>query len=882
MELVRNFTALSKGDAQLAGGKGASLGEMIKAGIPVPPGFVILVDSFEQFIKETDLVQEIDTILDNVKHDEIHSVESASEKIQGLILSKEIPADIKTEIEKYFKELDAKFVAVRSSATAEDGKDHAWAGQLESYLNTTEEELLPKVKHCWASLFTPRAIFYRFEKGLHTTKISVAVVVQKMVESEISGIAFSVHPVTEDYNQLIIEAGLGLGEAIVSGQITPDSYVIEKNPRRIIDINVSRQTKGLFRNENENGNGGNEWKELGEKGKSQVLNEKQILELAELILQIENHYGFPCDIEWAYEDGKFYIVQSRPITTLSHIQPAESKQLKLIFLKTSSRDYSLQFVDLRTRSMEYILEEVLGVNIPEKPFYITIKTEESTDTYVDMNVLHSAIAELIRLSAKKPEFFEDIFSGFDALHQKVKNASEIKGMLPDLIKIVGYASLFLLIPTIEQISKPLREKTMEYREKYHALYDEVDSFLVFVTEQVFGEKDVRYLTIDECINNIKIDDSEIAERKREYIFDGNLRSETMSEFFTKENINVESDQPKQIFRKMATRNFSIIMQEAWSRAHKENLIEKLDLKEYPFDPIYIYFMKDGVEEMWKNIKATRWIHEKLMEKFNSDSNFFPELYKRYFDRLAEIEPLLKKNIQTIDELKAFLNTVYEAINDYIVLFISLRIKDIPKEYLELARIFREKDTFFAEANTAVWKALNTLYPDFGYLAVYITDEEIGKTIDIEELKKRDNGFAVIPGIFTGIISFNDLEKKFPEYTFEQEVGEHDEEGLKGQVAFAGIATGIVRIVKRKEQVEQVLEGEIIVSPMTTPDMVPAMRKAAAFVTDEGGITCHAAIIARELKKPCIIGTKIASQIFKDGDEVEVDAEKGVVRILGDK
>lgn len=313
MELIRKFQNINKNDANLTGGKGASLGEMTQAGIPVPPGFVLLSDSFEKFLKETDLIQEIDSILEKVKHNEIHTVESASGDIKALILSREMPKDIEVEIKKYFGELNAEFVAVRSSATAEDGQDHSWAGQLESYLNVTEADLVEKVKHCWTSLFTPRAIFYRFEKGLHSTKISVAVVIQKMINSEISGIAFSVHPVTENANQLIIEAGFGLGEAIVSGQVTPDSYVIEKEPRKIVDVNVFTQSEALYRNSS----GGNKWKNILEpKASSQVLTEKQILELSEIILTIEDHYGFPCDIEWAFEKGQFYIVQSRPVTTL--------------------------------------------------------------------------------------------------------------------------------------------------------------------------------------------------------------------------------------------------------------------------------------------------------------------------------------------------------------------------------------------------------------------------------------------------------------------------------------------------------------------------------------------------------------------------------------
>lgn len=308
------FNDLKKSDTDIAGGKGASLGEMTNAGIPVPEGFVVTAQTFDEFLKETDLNVEIDAILDDVDHNAVHTVEDASAKIQALILKAEMPDNIKESIEKSFNELSTEFVAVRSSATAEDGLDHAWAGQLDSHLNITKDEVVEHVQKCWSSLFTPRAIFYRFEKDLHKTNISVAVVVQKMVNSEKSGIAFSVHPVTEDRNQIIIEAGLGLGEAIVSGQITPDSYVVEKDSRNILDINVNTQNKALYRKEN----GGNEWKDLSdEEANRQVLTEEQIKELSELIIKIENHYNLPQDIEWAYENGKFYIVQSRPITTLS-------------------------------------------------------------------------------------------------------------------------------------------------------------------------------------------------------------------------------------------------------------------------------------------------------------------------------------------------------------------------------------------------------------------------------------------------------------------------------------------------------------------------------------------------------------------------------------
>ncbi|MEA2097979.1 MAG: PEP/pyruvate-binding domain-containing protein [Patescibacteria group bacterium] len=165
--LIKNFNQIFKANTEIAGGKGASLVEMTQAGIPVPNGFVILSNVFDRFLVETDLNVEIDTVLNTVDIKEVHTVENASEKIEGIILSKEMPEDIKTEILKFHKNLDSKFVAVRSSATSEDSASATWAGQLDSFLNTTKDTLLENVKKCWASLFTPRAIFYRFEKKLN-------------------------------------------------------------------------------------------------------------------------------------------------------------------------------------------------------------------------------------------------------------------------------------------------------------------------------------------------------------------------------------------------------------------------------------------------------------------------------------------------------------------------------------------------------------------------------------------------------------------------------------------------------------------------------------------------------------------------------------------
>ncbi len=206
MEIIREFKKLGKNDTSIAGGKGASLGEMTKAGIPVPSGFVILSPVFDHFINQNLLSDKISKILNETDIHNIDLVNVASETIQKLIIKLPIRGDSEKEILKKYRELNLKNVAVRSSATAEDSLDISWAGELESYLNVTEKSLLDSVKKCWGSLFTPRAIIYSKEKG-KLGKNSVAVVIQEMVNPEVSGVCFTQNPVTKNKNQIVIEAG---------------------------------------------------------------------------------------------------------------------------------------------------------------------------------------------------------------------------------------------------------------------------------------------------------------------------------------------------------------------------------------------------------------------------------------------------------------------------------------------------------------------------------------------------------------------------------------------------------------------------------------------------------------------------------------------------
>jgi phosphoenolpyruvate synthase/pyruvate phosphate dikinase len=689
---TKNFTQLNRNDADIAGGKGASLGEMIQSGIPVPEGFVVLAGTFEKFLEETDLNVEVDAILHTVDHNAMHTVEDASEKIQALIKAAQMPSDIAQEIEKEFVKLDAEFVAVRSSATAEDGTENAWAGQLDSYLNTTEDNLLEKVQHCWASLFTPRAIFYRFEKNLHKQKISVAVVVQKMVASEISGIAFSVHPVTEDYNQLIIEAGFGLGEAIVSGSITPDSYVVEKESRNILDINVSTQTRGLYRAQN----GGNEWRDVPEpQASSQVLTQEQILELSEIILGIEKHYGFPCDIEWAYENSKFYIVQSRPITTLQKKQETSEENI-------------VEFVNKNKFHKQFVYSFLPTVS---KTFLPIFTFEATTNCY-----LNNPLVGRLRLK-KLPKFVITLKDGYEDWEggdmQKITRDTDIKFII--------------------QECRTIMEKHSQF------------------TEELL-QKDYS-----------KIDNIELAE----------------------------------ILRKS-----NEVMKEICQRQ--------------------IFLIRDFIET--ENSAYIKILPELRVEI----TNFVDKFYISCNDILTSLADRF--------EQIPWRTFMYATTGEIIELLQGSKATD------EFAKIYQRHIAFVFD----------------GEKISFITDSSIVSKVD-EILHKKESGKQV-------------------EITSNQ---------FYGNSAFGGHAKGnVVKITDAQyRDIAKYLEDKkdyILVISMTRPEFIPYLKNCKAIITDEGGITCHAAIVSRELKIPCIISTKIATQVLHDGDLVEVDADKGIVRILNRK
>ncbi|WP_407411834.1 phosphoenolpyruvate synthase [Methanobrevibacter sp.] len=327
---VVKFEDLSKSDIGIAGGKGANLGELTQAGIPVPPGFVVTAQAYEKFMDEAGINDSVMKILDEIDINDTKALQAAAEKIKKIIIEAPIPEDLVLFIREFYNELcqrvgeDDTDVAIRSSATAEDLPEASFAGQQDTFLHVSgDDEVIEYIRKCWASLFEARAIFYREENNFEHSKVYIAVVVQKMAIADKAGVMFTVNPSTGEEIALI-EGSWGLGEAVVSGDVTPDNYQVDKKNNEIINVTISDK-KVMYTNDE---NGTSVKVEVPEdKRNERVLSDDELIELTEMGKRVQAHYGEPMDTEWAFERDNLFLLQARPITTLGDVSEEEDSDV---------------------------------------------------------------------------------------------------------------------------------------------------------------------------------------------------------------------------------------------------------------------------------------------------------------------------------------------------------------------------------------------------------------------------------------------------------------------------------------------------------------------------------------------------------------------------
>ena len=311
------FEDVGREDVGRAGGKGANLGELVRAGIPVPPGFIVTTDAYSAYLRDANLTGKLAALLASLDTDDRGALDAAAAHAQSLITTHAAAPACAEDVTAAYAQLGGGLVAVRSSATAEDMEGASFAGQQSTFLNIEgSRDVLEAVRACWASLFESHAIAYRARCGIDHVACTMAVPVQRMVQSTRAGVAFSCDPVSHSQGEIVIEAVRGLGEALVSGTVTPDMYVVAKASLTVLERTVVEQRKELAYA----ATGGlepNAWRDLPAVQRTRPkLADDEIVRLAQIVRQVEAHYGSPQDIEWAEADGQFYILQSRPITTL--------------------------------------------------------------------------------------------------------------------------------------------------------------------------------------------------------------------------------------------------------------------------------------------------------------------------------------------------------------------------------------------------------------------------------------------------------------------------------------------------------------------------------------------------------------------------------------
>lgn len=804
---IKFFEDIKEDD--IVGGKGASLAKMWQNNFNIPNGYIIKAEIFNRFLLENNVKEKINIIIENCNIEDEKNIENASNEIMQIISKCDISTSIKDEIIKNYEKLNCEYVAVRSSATSEDGKTHAWAGQLETYLNVDKTSIIESVKKCWTSVFSPRAIFYRL-KNKDTSEISVAVVVQKMIQSDISGIAFSINPTNNNQNQIIMESVLGLGEAIVSGKVTPDTYIVNKEENKIESKEIRKQKKKLIKE-----NQSNRMVSI-ENGNKQKLADTMILELSNIVKEIEKFYGFPVDIEWGIEEEEIYILQARPITTVK-----DNKIKNIIDIIKNignwesyvSRNYNWFLQDTQIYgSGAKAQDELLGFNVAIKNYLILNGDEYSLEK--DFEDTYKIFEENFKNDIN---FFEKFAQKEFELVEEIKEyITKLKNK--DLINM-----------NFKELCREMEDYSNEYIKSFVPPFTRPESFL-----EIEFQKELK---------NMKLDDTEI-----ESIF---TKVSTCPNYGGLSYIEEPLDLLKIALHKKKGNDIEKMLNEH---------IEKYAWIKHPVGFETTCFTKEDYINRLKNLE-----NEDIEEKINN----ILEIRKK---NDYEYEEILKQYNFSERILK-----LAKAIRDFIYL------RTYTTEYSDYL-LYIGKETIF----NVIGQKCNIDVADLimldcnEILSILQNDGIIGEEY-INRIIARKQGYAIIwiEGKIQTFLGNDSLE-------LQSEIGkvykvnkkqEKDENIIYGTIASKGKVRGIAKVLLDYNDVHKVNKGDIVIATMTTPDYISAMEKASGFITDEGGITCHAAIISREFNVPCIVGTNNATKILKDGQMIELDAYNGKISII---
>lgn len=854
------------------GGKAANLASMIAAGFPVPPGFVVTVDAYRKFLGDHGLEAAISARLGSADLSDEKQLEGASSSIRSMISSAPIDPSMIKEIDDALAKREGSFWAVRSSATAEDLPQASYAGQQDTYLNTRRADVPSRIKDCWASYWNARAIAYRHNAKVPSMEGGIAVVVQEMVDSDSSGILFTMNPVSGNKGEVVIESSWGLGESIVSGLVSPDRFICSKSPVAISEKRIGAKAKGIYLRD-----GQSRTLEIDPARQAiPSITDSQITELVALGGRIESHFGLPQDIEWAISKGRVYALQSRPITTASGKDG-------VLWTRAYGDEYwadvtsPLFYSWLGEWLSKYVLEEgyeIMGywdlrglplLHLHKGHIFFNTAVLEAVFTY---NPRFSRTKELLNYFPEKDQ--ERIANAKTKLAKRVWSEVRIAFKDPDgMITRTAKAYDKWASGYLEKM-KPFDSMdltTLTNDELYGQYRYQVDSFLKHY-------KLIRYGMVTHSIGmNLMV---------KRWLLDwlddksGALYSSLLSGL--PDNKTIKTNNALIVLARSARNDpavsgplFSLSSAEFYNVLRSQPHMAK-------FRGEFDGFMHEyGHRSHTREIYFPRWADD-------------PTLVVDILRSLAsspdiDVERLEKDKAQ---QRLAAEEEIGRRVSRLRLGFFKKIIFNIVLGYAQTYLQFRENQRFYLDHMIARQRRI---FVEYGrrFASQGLTD----KQDDIFFLSKEEI-FDMSKGILTGMKGkvaerraefdrYRDyLPPKFLQGGIEFDDTVVSTDGLTkvtGTSSSPGIATGTIRVVDSIERLSEVMKDEILVTQNTDPGWTPVFSKLGGLITETGGILSHGAVVSREYGIPAVTAVKGARQIFHTGQRVTIDGNEGIIYLM---
>ncbi|WP_375090352.1 phosphoenolpyruvate synthase [Peribacillus sp. RS7] len=867
---VLELREIDKTQLLLAGGKGSNLGELLKIhGIQVPEGFCVTTEAYQKALEQNEAFYALLDQLTLLKVEDRGQIGEISRKIRQIIMEMEIPSDVVKAVAHYLSQFgDEHAYAVRSSATAEDLPQASFAGQQDTYLNIIgKEAILQHISKCWASLFTDRAVIYRIQNGFDHSQVYLSVIIQRMIFPQASGILFTADPITSNRKLLSIDASFGLGEALVSGLVSADCYKVQED--EIVDKMIATKKLAIYGLKE----GGTETQQIDpDQQKTQTLTEQQILQLARTGRQIEAYFGYPQDIEWCLVDDTFYIVQSRPITTLYPIPEANDQENHVYvsvghqqMMTDSMKPLGLSFFLLTTNAPMRKAGGRLFVDVTHM-----LASPDSRKMLLDAMGQHDLLMkDALMTIIERGDFIKSLPNDkqeqSSGKSNKSVSSADSRAQIENDVTIVS--------DLIKSSQTSIEELKQNIQTKLGSdLFD-------FILEDIQILKKILFDPQSSAVFMAAIDASSwINENMNEWLGEKNA-ADTLSQSVPN---NITSEMGLALLEVAdVIRPYPEVI-DYLQHVKDDNFLDELvkfDGGQETQDAIYDYLSKYGMRCTGEiDITKTRWSEKPttLVPVILSNiKNFEPNASNRKFEQgrqeaLIKEQELLVRLKQLPDgELKAkeTKRMIYLIRN-----FIGYR--EYPK-YGMVNRYFVYKQALLKEAEQLVQANVIHEKEDIYYL----TFEELHEVVrtnklDYQIISKRKDEYKLYEKLTPPRVITSDGEIIVGEYNRENLPAE----AIVGLPVSSGVIEGRARVILNMEDAD-LEDGDILVTSFTDPSWTPLFVSIKGLVTEVGGLMTHGAVIAREYGLPAVVGVENATKLIKDGQRIRVNGTEGYIEIL---